>query len=141
MFICYKSTFLHHWQTIKMIFVAFRRSIWLPYMKDELKVDENTIIIGHSSGAVAAIRWLTKILTPCSFSPVLGRVKAILRNDTITLYTSHDFPTYKCTEIYNWKCHRPPILIFASNLFFMFIFLNFLISMMTTSINTKHKKS
>ena len=39
-----------------MIFVAFRRSIWLPYMKDELKVDENTIIIGHSSGAVAAIR-------------------------------------------------------------------------------------
>jgi len=34
-----------------------RRSIWLPYMKDELKVDENTIIIGHSSGACAAIRY------------------------------------------------------------------------------------
>ena len=38
-----------------------RRSIWLPYMKDELKVDEQTIIIGHSSGACAAIRLVTLV--------------------------------------------------------------------------------
>jgi len=34
-----------------------RKSIWLPFMKDKLEVDEETIIIGHSSGACAAIRY------------------------------------------------------------------------------------
>ena len=40
-------------------------SIWLPFMKDELGVDENTIIIGHSSGACAAVRFAEthKVLT------------------------------------------------------------------------------
>ena len=37
--------------------VTARRSIWLPSMKDELGVDEQTVIIGHSSGACAAIRF------------------------------------------------------------------------------------
>ena len=32
------------------------RSLWLPFMKDNLAVDEKTIIIGHSSGACAAVR-------------------------------------------------------------------------------------
>ena len=32
-------------------------SIWLPFMKDELGVDESTIVIGHSSGACAAVRF------------------------------------------------------------------------------------
>jgi pimeloyl-ACP methyl ester carboxylesterase len=31
-------------------------NIWLPFLRDTLKVDENTILIGHSSGAVAAMR-------------------------------------------------------------------------------------
>lgn len=34
-----------------------RASIWLPYMKKELQCDGKTIIIGHSSGAVAAMRY------------------------------------------------------------------------------------
>lgn len=34
-----------------------RQEYWLPFLKDELKADENTIIIGHSSGAVAAMRF------------------------------------------------------------------------------------
>lgn len=33
-----------------------RESIWLPFLRDELKVDENTILVGHSSGAIAAMR-------------------------------------------------------------------------------------
>ncbi len=37
--------------------VEAKASIWLPYMHDKLHCDENTIIVGHSSGAVAAMRY------------------------------------------------------------------------------------
>jgi predicted alpha/beta hydrolase family esterase len=37
--------------------VEARSSIWLPYIQDVLNVDENTILVGHSSGAVAAMRY------------------------------------------------------------------------------------
>ncbi|CAF0725760.1 unnamed protein product [Didymodactylos carnosus] len=33
-----------------------KESIWIPFIKNELKVDENTIIIGHSSGSNACMR-------------------------------------------------------------------------------------
>lgn len=41
-----------------------RSKYWLPMLKDVLKADENTIIVGHSSGALAAMRYaeLNKIL-------------------------------------------------------------------------------
>jgi predicted alpha/beta hydrolase family esterase len=34
--------------------------IWLPFILNEMGADENTILIGHSSGAVAAMRLLEK---------------------------------------------------------------------------------
>lgn len=34
-----------------------RSSYWLPFLKNELRADENTILVGHSSGAVAAMRY------------------------------------------------------------------------------------
>lgn len=34
-----------------------RASYWIPFLKDTLKVDAETIIIGHSSGAIAAMRF------------------------------------------------------------------------------------
>ena len=34
-----------------------RASYWLPFLKDHLKADANTIIVGHSSGAIAAMRF------------------------------------------------------------------------------------
>jgi len=34
-----------------------RESYWLPFLKDELLADENTILVGHSSGAIAAMRF------------------------------------------------------------------------------------
>lgn len=44
--------------------VEAKEKIWLPFILHELKVDENTIVIGHSSGAVACMRLLetTKLL-------------------------------------------------------------------------------
>ncbi|XP_076159087.1 serine hydrolase RBBP9 isoform X1 [Alosa pseudoharengus] len=37
--------------------VTARETIWLPFMEEELKCDEETVIIGHSSGAAAAMRY------------------------------------------------------------------------------------
>lgn len=31
--------------------------VWLPYLENELKADENTVLVGHSSGTVAAMRF------------------------------------------------------------------------------------
>ena len=39
--------------------VHARSVYWLPYL-EELKADENTILIGHSSGAIAAMRYAEK---------------------------------------------------------------------------------
>jgi len=39
-----------------LVLVVARESIWLPFMEKELQCDENTIIVGHSSGAEAAMR-------------------------------------------------------------------------------------
>lgn len=35
-----------------------RESIWIPFLRDEIGLDENTIIVGHSSGAACAMRIL-----------------------------------------------------------------------------------
>ena len=35
--------------------ILARKSYWLPFLRDTLKVDENTILVGHSSGAIAAL--------------------------------------------------------------------------------------
>ncbi|KAA0712508.1 putative hydrolase RBBP9 [Triplophysa tibetana] len=37
--------------------VTARESVWLPFMEKDLKCDEDTVIIGHSSGASAAMRY------------------------------------------------------------------------------------
>jgi predicted alpha/beta hydrolase family esterase len=40
--------------------VLAREIYWIPFIKDELKADQNTILVGHSSGAVAAMRFAEK---------------------------------------------------------------------------------
>lgn len=40
--------------------VVARESVWIPFMKDEMKCCEETLIIGHSSGAEAAMRFAEK---------------------------------------------------------------------------------
>ncbi|CAG5132279.1 unnamed protein product [Candidula unifasciata] len=37
--------------------ITAKESIWLPFMEKELGCDEHTIIVGHSSGAEAAMRY------------------------------------------------------------------------------------
>lgn len=37
--------------------IQAKSSVWLPYMHDSLECDEQTVVIGHSSGAVAAMRY------------------------------------------------------------------------------------
>ena len=37
--------------------VKARESVWIPFMQDELQCDADTIIVGHSSGAEAAMRY------------------------------------------------------------------------------------
>lgn len=36
--------------------LAARRSIWCPFVKETMRADENAVLIGHSSGAAAALR-------------------------------------------------------------------------------------
>ncbi len=44
-----------------------RSSYWIPFLKNELKADSETVIVGHSSGAVCAMRFAEKY-------PLLGSV-------------------------------------------------------------------
>lgn len=34
-----------------------RESFWIPFIENELKADENSILVGHSSGAIAAMHF------------------------------------------------------------------------------------
>ena len=34
-----------------------RESFWIPFLKDEIGVDDQTILVGHSSGAAASMRF------------------------------------------------------------------------------------
>ena len=40
--------------------VLAREKYWLPFLKDKLKADKSTILVGHSSGAIAAARFAEK---------------------------------------------------------------------------------
>jgi predicted alpha/beta hydrolase family esterase len=40
--------------------IIAREKYWVPFLKDELKADDQTILIGHSSGAIAAMRFAEK---------------------------------------------------------------------------------
>ncbi|EQC41157.1 hypothetical protein SDRG_01135 [Saprolegnia diclina VS20] len=40
-----------------------RESVWLPFIKGEMGCDEQSIIVGHSSGAEAAMRYVSKPTT------------------------------------------------------------------------------
>lgn len=52
--------------------VLAREEIWIPFMEKQLNCDEHTVIVGHSSGAQAALRYAEKhsvlgliLVSPC----------------------------------------------------------------------------
>ena len=51
--------------------ILAREKYWIPFLKEKLKTDENTILIGHSSGAVCAMRFAenNKLLGSILVSP------------------------------------------------------------------------
>lgn len=40
--------------------ILARESYWIPFLKKNLKADEQSILVGHSSGAIAAMRFAEK---------------------------------------------------------------------------------
>ena len=56
-------------------------SEWMPFLKDELKADEDTVVVGYGIGAVATMRLLEQIplrgcvlISACHTEPILGEV-------------------------------------------------------------------
>lgn len=53
----------HNLDVIAALFpdpILARGKYWLPFLRDELKVGKDTVLIGHSSGAIAAMRFAEK---------------------------------------------------------------------------------
>ena len=85
-----------------------RSKYWLPLLKNEFKADENTVLVGHSSGALAAMRYAetNKILG----SVLIGTMHTDLGLETERLSGYFDTP-------WNWeaiKKNQQWIIEFAS---------------------------
>lgn len=88
--------------------VEAKASIWLPYIQDILQADDNTILVGHSSGAVAAMRYAET--HKLSGSVLVGAYYTDLGYDDEKAAGYFDTP-------WNWdsiKANQPWIAIFAS---------------------------
>ena len=71
-----------------------RASYWLPFLKHELKANESTIIIGHSSGALAAMRFAEK-------NKILGSILIAAMHTDLDIETEQ-LSGYFDTQ-WNWK--------------------------------------
>lgn len=70
-----------------------RQEYWIPFLHDDLNANEHTILIGHSSGAVAAMRYAEKY-------PILGSVIVSAYHTDLGMETEK-FSGY-FSEIWNW---------------------------------------
>lgn len=75
--------------------IEAKSSIWLPYMRDKLQCDSETIIVGHSSGAVAAMRYAEKY--PLLGSILIGTCHTDLGYETERIAGYYDTP---------WQWHK-----------------------------------
>lgn len=88
--------------------IGAKAAVWLPYLKNDLHVTEDTILIGHSSGAIAAMRYAET--NRIGGSVLVG-----------TYYTDLGYEDEKESGYFdtpwNWeaiKRHQPWVIVFAS---------------------------
>lgn len=74
-----------------------RARYWLPFLKDELKADAHTILVGHSSGAIAALRYAEE--NPLHGTILVGAYHSHLNNENEKLSGYFDAP-------WNWDAIR-----------------------------------
>ena len=88
--------------------VEAKSNIWLPYIKDALHADEQTILVGHSTGAIAAMRYAET--HQLGGSALVGTYYTNLGDEGEKAAGYFDEP-------WNWeaiKTHQPWVMIFAS---------------------------
>ena len=85
-----------------------RKKVWLPFIKEKFGGEKNSIIIGHSSGAVAALRYLEE--NKCRFAILVSCYYTDLDNELEKTSGYFDKP-WKWEQIKN---NTEKIVIFAS---------------------------
>lgn len=79
-----------------------KESNWLPFLKDELRADEESVLVGHSSGAVASMRFAenNKILG----SVLVGACYTDLgdENEKLSGYYNRPWEWEKIKQNQNW---------------------------------------
>lgn len=85
-----------------------RQSIWLPFLRDKIGIDEQTVLVGHSSGAIAAMRYAEQ-------KPILGSVLVGTYYSDLGMATERDAGYFD--KPWNWekiKNNQQWTIIFAS---------------------------
>lgn len=88
--------------------VLAREKYWIPFL-EELKADENTILIGHSSGAIAALRYAEKHLILGSILVGAYHTDLDLENEKISGYFDRPWDFEAIQKNQKW------IAVFASS--------------------------
>ena len=88
--------------------ILARKEIWIPFIKDKLSSDEDSILIGHSSGATAILKYLEE--NKCKLAILVGTYHSHLDNELEKKSGYFD-------ELWKWdqiKNNAEKIIIFAS---------------------------
>jgi predicted alpha/beta hydrolase family esterase len=85
-----------------------RKEIWIPFIKEKLGGEKNSILIGHSSGATAALRYLED--NKCRFVILIACYHSDL-NDELEKKSGYFDEPWKWDQIKN---NAEKIVIFAS---------------------------
>lgn len=85
-----------------------RKEIWIPFIKEKISNDENSILIGHSSGAAAVLRFLEE--NKCKLAIIVGAYYSDL-GDELEKKSGYFDESWKWDQIKN---NAEKIVIFAS---------------------------
>jgi|TARA_Y100000310_G_scaffold345846_1_gene471190 hypothetical protein len=88
--------------------IIARKNIWIPFIKEKLSNEEDSILIGHSSGAVAILRFLEE--NKCKLAIIVGGNHSDL-GDELERESEYYNDPWKWDQIKN---NADRIVIFAS---------------------------